>query len=461
MRIRLLLPAAALLAVLAAVPAAAAPYAGDRVVVRYEEGTSRAERADAQRDTGTGFEDALPGGSRTLTIEDGDSVAETVRELRREPGVEYAVPDFRLRKAQGGGATPGPGPGPAPAPFVPNDPGRGGSGPDWRELQWNFAGQFGVNAPLAWSYTRQAGAPGGAGAVVAVIDSGVAYRNAGRFRRAPDLYSKRWVKPYDFIEEDRLPLDEDGHGTHVAGTIGQATNNKIGVTGLSYGVKIMPLRVLDEDGNGDGSDLVRALRYAARNGADVINMSVEYTSDLRAADIPDVIAAMRYAHDRGAVLVGVAGNGAEGQLSYPARYSRAMAVGATTVGGCLADYSNEGSGIDVVAPGGGQDTAPGASDWDRAHCDPARRSRLIYQQTLWRGVSRFALVGFEGTSSSSPHVAAAAALVIATVRARGGGTLTPTAVQERLQATARDIGAPGYDKRYGHGLLDAAAAVAP
>ena len=451
MRFRHLLPAAALAAALLPPPAAAAPYVGDRVIVRYEADASRPERAGAQRDTGTGFEDVLPGGARTLTIEDGESVEETVRELEREPGVEYAVPDYRLRKAQG----PAP-----PAPFVPNDPGRGREGNDWRELQWNFAGEFGVNAPMAWAHTRATPAPGGRGAVVAVIDSGVAYRDAGRFRRAPDLYGNRWVKPYDFIEEDRRPLDEDGHGTHITGTIAQATNNRIGVTGLAYGVKIMPLRVLDENGNGDGTDLVRALRYAARNGADVINMSVEYTTDLKAADIPEVISAMKYAHQRGATLVGVAGNGSDPRLSYPAKYGRAIAVGATTVRGCLAEYSNEGNGIDIVAPGGGQDSESNGSDWDDAHCNPARRSRLIYQQTLWRGVSKFALVGFEGTSSAAPHVAAAAALVVATARA-AGGTMTPALVQERLQASARDLGAPGYDRRYGHGLLDAAAAVAP
>ncbi|HEX2051335.1 MAG TPA: S8 family serine peptidase [Actinomycetota bacterium] len=451
MRIKHLLPAAAALSVaLAAQPAAAAPYVDDRVVVRYEDGASRAERADVQRDTGTGFEDALPGGSRTLTIEDGESVPETVRELNRDPDVDYAVPDYRVRKAQ---AAP-------PAPFIPNDPGRGRTGEDWRELQWNFAGEFGVNAPMAWAHTRGTQAPGGRGAVIAVIDSGVAYRDSGRFRRAPDLYRKRWFKPYDFIEEDRKPLDEDGHGTHVAGTIAQATNNRVGVTGLAYGATIMPLRVLDENGNGDGVDLARALRYAARNGADVINMSVEYTTDLKASHIPEVIEAMKYAHDRGAVLVGVAGNGSDRRLSYPARYDRVVAVGATTVRGCRAEYSNQGSGIDIVAPGGGQDADSNGSDWDDAHCDPVRSSRLIYQQTLWRGISRFALVGFEGTSSAAPHVAATAALVVATQRAAGARP-APDAVQERLQATARDLGAPGYDRRYGHGLLDAAAAVAP
>lgn len=447
MRLRLILPAAALALTLCAPAAPAAPYASERVIVRYDDGTTRDERADVQRETGTGFDGTLPGGARTLAIEDGESVAETVAELEEEPGVASAAPDYRLSKAQ------------VPAGFVPNDPGRGG-GNDWRELQWNFAGEFGVNAPVAWAYTRQMGVPGGKGAVVAVIDSGVAYKNAGRFRRAPDLYKKRWVKPYDFIDDDRSPLDEDGHGTHVTGTIAQATNNKLGLTGLAYGVSIMPLRVLDENGDGDGSDLVRALRYAANNGADVINMSVEFTSDLRAADIPEVVSAMRYANSRGAVLIGVSGNGSEGRVSYPGRYSRAIAVGGTTVGGCLADYSNEGSGLDIVAPGGGQDAAADDSDWDRDHCDSSRRSRLIYQQTLWGSPSRFELVGFEGTSEAAPHVAAVAALVVATMRATGGRP-TPAAVQDRLQRTARDLGAPGYDKRYGHGLLDAAAAVAP
>jgi serine protease len=447
MRLRHLLPAVAVALALPGSTAAAAPHVADHVVVRYADDASRTERAAVQRLTGTEFGTALPGGSRTLEIEDGDSVTATVRELNAQPGVEYAVPDFKIHAAQ------------TPAPFVPNDPGRGSSG-DWRELQWNFLEEFGVNAPQAWAYTRQAKAPGGKGAVVAVLDSGVAYRNAGRFRRAPDLYKKRWVDPYDFIDDDRAPLDEEGHGTHVTGTIAQATNNKTGLTGLAYGVKIMPLRILDENGDGDGSDLVRALRYAARNGADVINMSVEYTANQTADQIPDVISALRYASKKGSVLVGVSGNGSEGRVSYPGRYSKVISVGGTTAGGCLADYSNEGAGLDLVAPGGGQDAASDGSDWDGQHCDTTRRGRLIFQQTIWENPRNFELIGFEGTSEAAPHVTAAAALVVATMRARGGKP-TPDAVQQRLQQTARDIGAPGYDKRYGHGLLDAAAAVAP
>ena len=125
--------------------------------------------------------------------------------------------------------------------FIPNDPGRrSDAAGDWRKLQWNFFGPSSVNAPDAWEYARAAGVPGGRGAVVAVVDSGVAYERRGRFRRATDLYAGRFVKPYDFVDDDRHPNDEESHGTHVAGTIAQKTNNGFGVTGLAYGVEIMP-----------------------------------------------------------------------------------------------------------------------------------------------------------------------------------------------------------------------------
>jgi serine protease len=426
MPIRHLLPGAALAAALLAPSAAVgADYSRERVIVGYESGTSA-----------------------EVAVDDGDTVRETLQELRRDPDVDYAVPDYKLHKAQVAA--------PEIPPFVPNDPGRGGG---WRELQWNFAGPFGVNAPQAWAYARAADVDGGRGVVVAVIDSGVAYRDRGRFRRAPDLYAGRFTKPYDFIDEDRIPLDEDGHGTHVAGTIAQKTNNNLAVTGLAYGVTIMPIRILDESGEGDGSDFTRALRYAARNGADVINMSVEFPSELRRADIPEVIEAMRYARRKGALLVGASGNDGEDHVSYPARSGHAISTGASTHGGCLAAYSNIGSGLDVVAPGGGEDAPAGDSDWDREHCDPSRRGRVIYQQTFWRNVRDFRIVGFEGTSEAAAHVTATAALVIATDSA--GENPSPAAVLKRIQETARDLGAPGYDARYGYGLVDAAAAIRP
>jgi serine protease len=136
-----------------------------------------------------------------------------------------------------------------------------------------------------------------------------------------------------------------------------------------------------------------------------------------------------------------------------------ISVGATTSNGCLADYSNEGPGLDLVAPGGGHDAPLNDNPYDRAHCKSSGAHRRIYQQTLWNDVRHFRLVGFEGTSFSTPHVSAAAALLIATRRL--GKNPSPSAVRRRLMDTARDLGPTGYDSRYGAGLLDVAAALGP
>jgi serine protease len=316
-----------------------------------------------------------------------------------------------------------------------------------------------VNAPGAWDLARSAGAPGGRGAVVAVLDSGVAYENYRSFRRAPDLYATRFLRGYDWVDRDRHPDDEESHGTHVTGTIAQKTNNRRGVTGLAYGVKIMPLRVLDRDGNGNGSDISRAIRYATKHGADVINMSVEFNASETARDIPDVISAIRYAERKGVVLVAASGNEGIGKVAYPARATEVISVGATTASGCLADYSNAGRGLDLVAPGGGADAPLDGDPYDDTHCDAGNPDRRIFQETLWGDVRHFRLVGFEGTSFASPHVSAIAALLIATKRL--GSHPSPADVRRRIMDTARDIGPTGYDSHYGAGLADAAAALAP
>jgi serine protease len=296
--------------------------------------------------------------------------------------------------------------------------------------------------------------------VVAVIDSGVAYENRGPFRRAPDLGGSRFTKArYDWVGNDKHPDDEESHGTHVTGTIAQQTNNARGVTGLAYNVRIMPLRVLDSEGNGDGADIARAIRYAVRHHANVINMSVEFDTSLRAGDIPDVIAALHYASKKNVVLVAASGNEGIGKVAYPARDSQVISVGATTFNGCLADYSNAGRGLDIVAPGGGQDADFHGNAMDKANCHPTSADRQIVQQTLWRDVRHFKLIGFEGTSFATPHVTAAAALLIATKRL--GTHPKPAAIKARLKATARDLGAPGNDAHYGAGLLDVGAALAP
>jgi serine protease len=442
MRLTPLFPALAAALVLGAPALAnAADVVPGKVIVRYKADATRSERAAVQRLTGTRFGTQLPGGSRTLTIHDGESVSKTVAELNRHDKVAYAVPDYQVHAAE----------------FVPNDPGRGAG---WQQLQWNFVGRWGVRAPQAWDFALAAGAPGGRGVVVAVIDSGVAYENHGRFRRAPDLGGSRFTKArYDWVDHDTHPDDEESHGTHVTGTIAQQTNNARGLTGLAYNVKIMPLRVLDSQGNGDGANIARAIRYAVKHHANVINMSVEFDTSLKAGDIPDVIAALHYAAKKNVVLVAASGNEGIGKVAYPARDSQVISVGATTYDGCLAEYSNAGRGLDLVAPGGGQDAPFRGNAMDRANCNPSGADRQIVQQTLSGDTRHFRLVGFEGTSFATPHVTAAAALLIATKRL--GAHPKPAQIKARLKATARDLGPVGNDAHYGAGLLDVGAALAP
>jgi serine protease len=431
-RLPLLLAA---LALLLAVPAAAraADYVPDEVIVRYEQGTGGGVAAQVAADAGTEPVQALPGGSQQLEIGDGESVRETIAELREDPNVEYAVPNWRAHAA--GGAT--------------NDPNS--------RLQWNFFGSYGINLVEAWTLAQGLGAPGGRGAVVAVLDSGVAYERRGPYRRAPDLRRSTFVRPYDFIGKDRHPNDIFGHGTHVAGTIAQTTNNGVGTAGIAYNAKIMPLRVLDRYGAGDSAAIARAIRYAARHHADVINLSLEFPREVHAAEIPDVMAALRYAHRRGVVVVAAAGNHAEIAVAYPARAQSVIAVGATTETGCQADYSNAGEDLDVAAPGGGPDAPNTDSAWDAAHCRPDSIGRPIVQQTFIReqAVQRFGFPrDFEGTSMASPHVSAIAALLIATKRL--GPHPSPRDIERHIEATARPTDRPD---RYGAGLVDAAAAL--
>ena len=289
----------------------------------------------------------------------------------------YAVPNYK-----------------AHASALPNDPGL--------RKQWNFIGPFGIGMDEAWTLATAQGAPGGRGTVVAVLDSGVAYERHGRYRRAPDLRRSTFLKGYDFVGHDRHPNDVFGHGTHVAGTIAQATNNGIGAAGIAYRARIMPLRVLDWRGSGDSVAIARAIRYAAKHGADVINLSLEFPTEVRGAEIPDVIGALRYAQRKGVTVVAAAGNQADGAVVYPARAGSVIAVGAVTASGCEAEYSNAGTDLDVVAPGGGIDAPDDDDPWDAAHCRPDEPGRSIYQETFIRGVKRFGLPGGYGHLDGEP-----------------------------------------------------------
>jgi serine protease len=432
MQIRLLLPIAALsLLMLLPAGARAGDYVPDQVIVRYAEGTGGGVAAQVAQDAGTEPVAGLPGGSEQLQIEDGASVRQTIAQLKQDPNVEYAVPNWRAHASA----------------EAPNDPGA--------KFQWNLFGTYGINVIDAWTLAAGMGAPGGRGAVVAVLDSGVAYERHGRYRRAPDLRRKTFVHPWDFIQRDRHPNDVYGHGTHVAGTIAQTTNNGIGTAGIAYNAKIMPLRVLDAHGEGDSAAIARAIRYAVRHRADVINLSLEFPPEVRASEIPDVVSALHYANRRGVVVTAAAGNQTDIAVAYPARVATVIAVGATTITGCQADYSNSGDDLDVAAPGGGADAPNTDSVWDAAHCNPDSAGKPIVQQTFTRGVQRFGLPRiYEGTSMASPHVAAIAALIIATKRL--GPHPTPKAVEAHIKLTARPTDRPD---RYGAGLVDAAAAL--
>jgi serine protease len=416
----LALAAAAAMVSPAAAAAQAAPgYVPGEVVVQYE---------------GAPAPTVVP-------VTPGDTVNQTAKDLQAQAGVKYAVPNV-IAHASG---------------FIPNDPGRGGRS-NWQRIQWNFLSSVGINAPDAWANLIAARRPGGRGVTIAVLDTGVAYRTTKRFRRSPDFGGTRFAGGYDFVDRDKFPYDENGHGTFVAGVIGERVNNGRALTGIAYGATIMPVRVLDEQGLGDAAAIAQGIRYAARSHAKVINLSLEFDSSVPGSQIPEVLSAIRYANRKGALVVAASGNEALRVVAYPARANGVTSVGATTEHLCQAEYSNDGRGLDMVAPGGGADAA---IEEDPAHCRPnGKPGRDIFQLTFAGSVRRFGLPGgYQGTSMAAPHVAAIAALVVAS-RVIGANP-SPKQIEDHLKATARDLGPPGPDDRYGAGLVDAGRATIP
>jgi serine protease len=418
-------------------------YVPGEVIVRYKASANRRVRASAQRATGVWKPQVFAPRTRVLKIRDGESVAQTIAELERRPGVLSATPNVIAHVSA----------------FVPNDPGQPGSPPGgWQGVQWNFGKDFGVNAPDAWERLAAVGRPGGVGVKVAVLDTGVAYATRKGFRRSPDLLN-RFLKGYDFVDNDAHPDDLNGHGTHVASTIAETTGNGYGVTGLAYGVRLMPIRVLDRTGTGDSVAISAGIRYAARRGAKVINLSFEFDSSVTRGQIPDILDALRYARRKGSLVIGASGNFSAHAVAYPARAGNVLSVGATTEHLCQADYSNSGSELDIAGPGGGLDAEVPGDPNCRPGAEPVGRD--IYQLTYTgRSPRTFGLPsGYVGTSMAAPHVSATAALVIASGVI--GPRPTPAQVEARLKLTARDLGTPGRDSRYGAGLVDAARAVTP
>src|SRR3989344_8109038 len=349
---------------------------------------------------------------RRVKIEAGEDVASAIARFRQDSNVEYAEPNYI-----------------AYAFMTPND--------TYYSYQWNFSNPTygGINVEQAWDTTN------GSGVTVAVIDTGIAYEDYGIFRRAPDLAGTQFVPGYDFANNDTHPNDDEGHGTHVAGTIAQSTNNGIGVAGVAFGARLMPIKALNAQGSGTYADIAESIRWAADNGAKVINMS--HGGPAPATDLEDALA---YAYNKGVTIVAASGNDNAGSVSYPAAYNQyVIAVGATRFDETRAPYSNYGSALDIVAPGGDL----GVDQNHDGYGDG------VLQQTFGNNVGSFSYYFYSGTSMATPHVAGVAALIIS-----AGKASTPADVQTLLQNTADDLGPTGRDDQYGWGIVDAAEAVA-
>lgn len=425
--------------------AKAADYVPHEVIVGYKRGAQNALARAAEAHLGLRRLTPAPAPrSRILRLPHEVSATAAAARLRREPGVAYAEPNYIAHTAGS---------------FFPNDRGRSNTKQGWEKLQWNMLPAAGVDAPRAWSNLIADHRPGGKGVVVAVLDTGVAYRDWKQFYRSPDFTGTKFVHPYDFVDHNAYPLDRLGHGTFVAGVVAESTNNDVALTGLAYGASIMPVRVLDSQGEGDETTIARGIRYAASHGAQIINLSLEFlpTQVKSGRDIPEIVSAIGFARRKGVIVVGAAGNDENSQIAYPARVAGVISVGATTRDRCLAAYSNGGSDLDLVAPGGGDD----AIVRDDANCHPDRNLPSMYQLTL-TNPPHWGQFGYPnyyiGTSMASPEVAAAAALVIAS-RVLGSHP-SPDAVLARLEQTATPLGGSAPNSIYGYGLLNAGAATA-
>ena len=331
-----------------------------------------------------------------------DTLRQELRDVTEfvEPNYVYSIPEISAVGLDGGGR------GKDSGPTVPNDP--------LYAKQWNFKA---IGVEQAWLDSN------GGGVTVAVIDTGVS--------PVPDLKETELADGYDFVNDRPDATDDNGHGTHVAGTIAQSTNNGYGVAGIAHGATIMPLKVLGKGGGGTVADIAEAIRFAADNGADVINMSLGGGGESSLMK-----EAIEHAHSQGVVVIAAAGNANQNSAGYPARYERVVGVSAVDSTGAKAPYSNFGAGVDIAAPGGN-----------------TKESQIggILQNTIdAKGESVFA--SLQGTSMAAPHVAGVAALV------RAAGIDDPDEIREIVLQSALE---PSDDplNHFGAGKLDAAAAV--
>ncbi|MHC4643601.1 MAG: S8 family serine peptidase, partial [Planctomycetota bacterium] len=306
----------------------------------------------------------------------------------------------------------------------------------------------GIKIESAWTIST------GSGAVVAVLDTGIAYEDYSEknpavsnrsYHQATDLAGTLFVAGYDFVNQDEHPNDDSvsGHGTHIAGTIAQNTHNGIGTAGVAFNAYLMPVKVLDRYGAGTYADIAEGIIWATENGAHVINLGLGGSEPSTVLE-----EAIAYSYNRGVTLIASAGNDGIGGVSYPAAYDDyVIAVSATRYDETLAYYSNHGLSIDLAAPGGDLNVDQNGDGYGDG----------ILQQTYKTDGYNTILWGYgfmEGTSMAAAHVSGIAALLIA-----NGNATSPAEVRQALEFTAEDKGSAGWDIRYGWGIVDAYAAL--
>jgi serine protease len=395
----------------------------------------------------------LAGGWELRTASDGISARDAVAALRADAAVAETALDYRLSTLQ----------------LRPND--------ELFNLQWNFEA---IDLPRAWEINSGATAD----VTVAVIDTGLnvvtdTFLFSGpfgrfpiRFAQVPDLVTDvRVVHPFDFVYGDEFPLDLGGHGTHVAGTVGQETNNSIGLTGVAYNVRLMPLKVISggsdiiswDDvffpGNLSGSSVIiaAAIRHAADKGANVLNLSLGGPGST-----PIIRDALAYAVQKGAFVAIAAGNDGDrgNPVFYPAAYAAELAgvvtVGAVNRDSRRAQYSGFKSYVEICAPGGQTRSAVDYTNgvtqvsYNEAATLPGLSGiqKLLALRLGFR--PRFDLFEprpYQGTSMAAPHVAGVAALLYSQ------GIRNPAFIEEALRRFAQPIQATADE--CGAGLVDA------